>query len=252
MSGSADSQSYCRVLRDPSEIAIAARAANERGLSLSPDPRKAWDNMIALDLITKHAAREEPVADLGCRSGILLTWLYELGFCCLYGCDVRRPFPPLKAALRGGLWRTASQGLRMFISTRRRLVQRPVEATGFPSEAFAAAACISVIEHGVDTGRFLKEAARLLRPRGVLFVSTDYWPDKIDLGQAKLFEESRGFDRIFSRSEIESLLSEAAKHGLELIQDPSLEVREPTIVDDRAAYTSLALGFVRKPESSAK
>src|SRR5262249_42233588 len=38
---------------------------------------------------------------------------------------------------------------------------------------------ISTIEHGVEVGQFLAEARRLLRPGGLLFVTTDYWEERL-------------------------------------------------------------------------
>jgi SAM-dependent methyltransferase len=240
---------YCRVLRDAREIDVAVAAARQRGLCASPDTSKSWDNMIAVELITTYAGRYEPIADLGCRSGILLTWLHQLGFRRLYGCDVRLPFPPVKKAVEMGLWRTAWEGLRMYANSRRSLVRRPVEATGLPSDAFAAVACMSVIEHGVDTGQFFAEAARLLRPGGVLFLSTDYWPEKIDLRPSKLFRGAPGFDRIFSAREIEALRAMAAANRFRPLEALDLEAGERLVHDGRASYTFIALAFALDPGS---
>jgi len=50
-----------------------------------------------------------------------------------------------------------------------------IENTHFRDGCFAFIACLSVVEHGVDVGAFLREAARLLVKGGHLFISTDYW-----------------------------------------------------------------------------
>jgi SAM-dependent methyltransferase len=136
----------------------------------------------------------------------------------------------------------------MYAATWRRLARRPAEATRFPGSTFAALACVSVIEHGVDKDEFFAEAARLLRPGGVLFVSTDYWPQKIDVGASKLFEQSRGFDEIFSLEEIHSLVIKAADHGLYLLEELDLGADDRMIRDGRAAYTFLALAFTLEPD----
>jgi len=52
--------------------------------------------------------------------------------------------------------------------------------TSFPERSFAAIASLSVVEHGVDLDAYLAEAARILRPGGLLFTSTDYWCEPID------------------------------------------------------------------------
>jgi SAM-dependent methyltransferase len=88
-----------------------------------------------------------------------------------------------------------------------------VLSAGCADESFEAVTAVSTIEHGIEVERFLNEAARILKPNGLLCISTDYWPDKIDT------EELRAFDSrwsIFSAAEIQSLVRIAEKCGLVL------------------------------------
>src|SRR5262249_35847684 len=71
---------------------------------------------------------------------------------------------------------------------------------------------LSVIEHGYAQGRLLALADRLLAPGGLLCLTTDYHEEAVPVP-----DDFRVFGlpyRIFSRSDIESLLSDAEAAGL--------------------------------------
>ena len=104
---------------------------------------------------------------------------------------------------------------------------------------------MSVVEHGVDTAAFFAEVARILRPGGLLMLSTDYWPEKIDVGALRRFAEARADDRIFDRDELDALCGEAAQAGLRLDGDPDLAAQEAPITSDGFRYTFALLGFRR-------
>lgn len=237
---------FSRILRFQSEISAAEDESEQLGLSPSPDLRKYWDNMLAIQAIEAAGVQHhDPIVDLGCRSGILLTWLHELGYRSLHGCDLRMPSPPLRAAARTRLWRTAGAGLSMYARNRTRMRRSPVEVTGFPSSRFAAAACMSVIEHGVDTAAFFRECARILRPGGLLIVSTDYWPEKINVGSLRRFAAAGADDCIFDRTELEALCRQAVHAGLQLDSDVDLSAHEALITSDGFRYTFALLAFRR-------
>ena len=238
---------FCRVLTSQDDVRAAQSEAQRAGLCAVPETSKHWDNLIAVQAIREAGiAPDEPIVDLGCRSGIMLTWLHQLGYRKLYGCDLRRPFPPLKAAFRRRQWRTVGAGLRMYAAHRSRFQRSAVERTTFPGGTFAAVTCMSVIEHGVDTGAFFEEAARLLRPGGLLVLSTDYWPEGLDLGELKRFDEARGNDRVFDREQVLDLCHTAGRHGLNLLGDPQLDVAEPTIESEGFRYTFITLVLRRE------
>jgi SAM-dependent methyltransferase len=223
------------VLRNRSTLVEAAEEARRRGLPPATDYRKHWDNLLAVDALEGTTG---PVVDLGCRSGQLLMWLYHLGRRELYGCDLKRPWPPAKKALQQGQLRTASAAARMYLANRRNMRQAPAESTGFPTGAFGAVASMSVIEHHVDIPRFFAEATRLLRPGGRLVLSTDFWPDG--------GETESGV--IFSSADVERLLAEAESAGFEAPARPlDLDGPERVIRD----YTFLFLAFDKPAEAAA-
>jgi SAM-dependent methyltransferase len=234
------------VLRSPDEVEVAVEAARAMGLAPNPVQIKSWDNVLALRMIASlDLGREEPIADLGCRSGILLTWLDQLEFRRLYGCDLRRPAPPLRTALKGRLWRTVVASGAAYLRHRRRMVTASVENTGFPGSSFAVVTSMSVIEHGVDLPRFFAEAARLLRPSGVLIVSTDYWPTSIDVGPLRRFEVSHGADLVFDREGVERLCELARAAGLVGPASLDLDAGQPVVSSSGFNYTFLLLAFRR-------
>ncbi len=237
----------CRVLTSQDDVREAQNQARRAGLCAVPETSKHWDNLIAVEAIRGAGiSPDEPIVDLGCRSGIILTWLHQLGYRNLYGCDLRKPFPPVKAALGQLQWRTAAAGLQTYVRNRSRFRKSPVEHTPFQDEAFAAVTCMSVIEHGVDIDAFLNEAARLLRPGGLLVISTDYWPDGLDLGALKRFDESRGNDRVLDREQVLELCRTAERCGLNLLGDPRLDADDAVIESAGFRYTFITLAFRRE------
>jgi SAM-dependent methyltransferase len=216
------------LLRHRSTLAEAAEEARRRGLPPATDYRKHWDNLLAVDALAQTTG---PVADLGCRSGQLLMWLYHLGRRELYGCDLRRPWPPAKKALQQGQFRTAAAALRMYLASARNMRRARAESTGFPTGTFGAVTSMSVIEHYVDTPMFFAEAMRLLRPGGRLVVSTDFWPDG--------GETESGV--IFSTADVERLLVEAESAGFEAPTRPlDIDGRPERVIEN---YTFLFLVF---------
>jgi SAM-dependent methyltransferase len=235
------------VLRSQEEILAAQRRAHSLRLCEVPDERKSWDNIYAVEAIrTMGHGANDPIADLGCRSGITLTWLDQLGYRQLYGCDLRGPFPPVRSAIARRKPRTAACGIRMYARNRQRMCVAPVEETPFPDGRFAAVTAMSVIEHGVDTTRFFAEAARLLRPGGLLILSTDYWPCKVATQGLRCFPKARGVDRVYTRRDIEELVAEARRSHLQPREEFDLEAGEPVIESDGLRYTFLALSFLRE------
>lgn len=237
------------VLRSVDEVEAAQVAVRRLGLVPNPHSIKSWDNLLAVRLIAGlDLKRDDPVVDLGSRSGILLTWLSQLGYRNLSGCDLQTPFPPLRSALKAGLWRTAALGGAAYVRNHRRMFKAPVENTGLPSHRYAVVTSMSVIEHGVDLPRFFSEAARLLRPGGTLVVSTDYWPTLIDIGSLRRVAASHGPDRIFDRDAVIRLCDVARTADFVVPSNLDLDAGEPVVDFSGFRYTFLLLAFHRGAE----
>ncbi|MGN6523730.1 MAG: class I SAM-dependent methyltransferase [Actinomycetes bacterium] len=124
-----------------------------------------------------------------------------------------------------------------------------VTATGLPDGSLDAITCMSVIEHGVPIEAFLRESARVLRPGGIVCVSTDYDQDPPETdGRTAYGSEVR----IFGPQEIRELLASAEGCGLELVGDlstsDSLSHRERPVHWKRVGldYTFILLTFRRR------
>lgn len=232
------------VLQTGNEVAQAEERARRLGLARPPVRAKYWDNLLAVDAM--RGLKHEPVVDLGCRSGIILTWLHQLGFDHLAGCDLRAPWPPVRGSLRRGRLRDALAGASMYARHRSRMRRAPVEATGFPDAHFAAATSMSVIEHSVPLEAFFAEAFRILRPGALLVISTDYWPEGVATLGGQWNDRA---DIIFDRSGIESVLETARGAGF-LTPTPSLEVTDPVVRWAGRAYTFVYFTF-HKPGTAS-
>lgn len=123
-----------------------------------------------------------------------------------------------------------------------------VTATGLPDGSLDAITCMSVIEHGVPIEAFLRESARVLRPGGVLCLSTDYDQEPPDTtGRTAYGSEVK----IFAPEDVRELVATAERVGLELVGDLStsdaLSHEERPVHWDRVGldYTFLLLTFCR-------
>lgn len=85
--------------------------------------------------------------------------------------------------------------------------------TPFEDGKFNYITCLSVIEHEVDFKKLAQECSRLLAPGGKLFVSFDFWPEKVDTKGHKLF----GLNwNILDELDVVDLISEMAGQFLQL------------------------------------
>jgi SAM-dependent methyltransferase len=143
------------VLQDDNEWRDAAAQARMRGLPLHRDLPKNWDTLGAAATVLARCGPSARVLDAGAaRYSTLLVWLYLYGLRDLVGINLefRRPVRHGSVVFEPG----------------------DVTATNFDAGSFDAVTCLSVIEHGVPLAEFFAEAARMLRPGGVLVISTDY------------------------------------------------------------------------------
>jgi SAM-dependent methyltransferase len=214
------------VLSRAADWQAAVRECRRLHLPLHHDRPKNWDALGAVATVLAECGPQARVLDAGsARYSSVLPWLRLYGLADLvgnnleFGDDVRRD---------GVVFRYGD-----------------VTATDFPDGRFDAITCMSVIEHGVPVEAFLAESARLLRPGGVLVVSTDYDAEPPDTSGVIMYGQPV---HIFSPDEIRGLVKLAAGHGLDLLGDLALEHAERPVHWKRTGldYTFIRLAFRRR------
>ncbi|MFB9376649.1 glycosyltransferase [Kineococcus gynurae] len=192
------------VLQGQEEVAAALAQARRLHLPAHPDTPKNWDALGAVAAVLTLAddgSRRARVLDAGsARYSPVLPWLR------LYGLGGE------PGALAGINLEFGDPVHRDGVEFRR----GDVTATGLPDGSLDAITCMSVIEHGVPLVPFLTESARVLRPGGVLVVSTDYDADPPDTTGVTAYGAPV---HIFSPAEIRGFVADAAAVGLELVGD---------------------------------
>jgi SAM-dependent methyltransferase len=213
------------VLRTADAWRAAVAQCRRLRLPLHHDRPKNWDALGAVATVLDGCGAAARVLDAGsARYSSVLPWLRLYGLTDLvgnnleFGADVRR---------EGVLFRYGD-----------------ITATDFPDGRFDAVTCMSVVEHGVPVEAFLAETARILRPGGVLVLSTDYDADPPDTTGITMYGQPV---HIFSPAQIRALVAQAGRHGLALLGDLALDHPERPVHWARTGldYTFIRLSFVR-------
>jgi SAM-dependent methyltransferase len=214
------------VLRDRAAWEACVAECRRLRLPLHHDRPKNWDALGAVATVLDLVGDRSAVLDAGsARYSPVLAWLRLYGLTDLvgdnleFGADVRRD---------GVLFRYGD-----------------ITATDFPDGRFDAITCLSVIEHGVPVRAFLAEVARILRPGGVLVVSTDYDQAPPDTSGITMYGRPV---RIFSPADIRALVADAADAGLDLLGQLMLDHAERPVHWARTGldYTFMRLAFRRR------
>jgi SAM-dependent methyltransferase len=195
------------------------------GLPHHPDLPKNWDSLAALSCILKRTGRGAVILDAGSELySVILPWL------CLYGYHHLR-------------------GINLvFDSVIRRgpiiYEYGDITATRFQDEVFDAVTCLSVIEHGVDVTAYFREMSRVLKPKGLLITSVDYFESPID---AKGKEAYGGPVHIFSGEEVLGALRIANAHGFVATGPLDLSCEERPVTWSRVGlqYTFLVFAMAK-------
>jgi SAM-dependent methyltransferase len=213
------------VLMTRDEVDRAARTVRECGLPEYAFAARNWDSLAAFGAVTARSQTGARILDIGGsdESGIA-SWLWLAGYV-----DVWCVQPSLRTAFR---------------HADLRYVPGHPTSTPFAAATIDAITCLSTVEHGVDLERYFAEAARLLRPGGVLVTSTDYFPEPTDTRGAR----ANGTDvKVFTRPEVEAALMLAARHGLRPSGPVPLDADEKPVHWDRAGldYTFVVFTLIK-------
>ncbi|BAU11497.1 cyclopropane-fatty-acyl-phospholipid synthase [Leptolyngbya sp. NIES-3755] len=213
-----------QVLQNWQEVETATQALQQSNLPTHITVQKNWDQWLLAQLLQAHSIdRQSKILDLGCGDCCTLEFLSALGFCNLHGIDLQV--------------KTESSTYRLY--------EGDITATSFPDSSIDVAVSISVIEHGVDLDAFFREAYRILKPGGLLFVTTDYWQSKLSIDDSI---QPFGLSwTVFSNAEIENAIRLAKSHGFLVPENHEIPACTDTPVSwYQQDYTFLALTF-QKP-----
>ncbi len=194
-------------LKTRAEWEAAVRELRRLGLPVHYDAPKNWDTLAALRAVLRYTEPTDPVLDAGAALySTILPSLWRYGYQRLVGCNLE-------------FGRRVRRGPAEFRYA-------DLTATDFADASFGAITCLSVIEHGVDLTAYFKEAARLLRPGGVLVTSTDYFSEPIDTTGLTAYGQPV---RIFTPEEITEAVEIARGFGLEPTGELDLSCVERTV-----------------------
>ena len=180
------------------------------------DILKSWDVLETLEFIRSHVKPTEPILDIGCYASEIIIALCKLGYTNLIGVD-----------LNSGI-------LQMPYRNIIRYEKADFKRTAFQSASFKAITSISVIEHDFDGESLLKEVSRLLLPDGYFVASFDYWPERIDTTNIKIFNMDW---KIFSENDVIEFVRLANVYGLCPVGMLSYKTQECPIECEGKRYT---------------
>lgn len=161
------------ILRNEAEIEKASLWLDDNALPRHSTRAKNWD-LYHLSIAVRHLERSARIADLGCEGMCALNLLAAMGFRDIYGVDLSVDWRSRMGQLKSMIRYSAPEiPFHMY--------KRDILNSGFPDGYFDFASCISVIEHGIDAGAFFAEMRRILAPGAGLFVTADYWPERIEV-----------------------------------------------------------------------
>lgn len=198
-----------RVLQNWEEIGSAHKFLALNDLPRHGSAEKCWDLRLLYDIV-EPLPRTAKIIDLGCSGVHTLKFLYALGFQNLTGVDLKPAVTDrINQVLRMWRGRTLTRPFKLY--------RRDITQTRFPQKTFDLATCVSVIEHGLDFEKFLIESSRILKPGGLLFVTADYWQEKIDIS-GDPGEYGLAWN-ILCKKDIEDIIELAGRFEFELYED---------------------------------
>lgn len=225
------------VLQDWADIGVATRYLGERELPKHESAEKNWD-FYHLCQLADELDRDSQIVDLGCGDGFTLRLLAAMGFRNGLGLDLS-----ISGIARLRQWVKMWRG--KMVRPPYRLRQGDLTRTGLSDGSIDLATCVSVIEHGVDLSAFLRESSRILKPGGLLFVTTDYWQEHIEFDLEKLPYNLSW--KIFSQKAIEDFLELSHDFGFELYEEMGVPAcGERCAYWNRQDYTFINLVLKKK------
>lgn len=240
-----------RILRDQTQISLARASLREAGLDTSrgwrramyslawrirfrcaPQPvafNKSWDVWTIYNTVLSHAPdRQTQIYEVGSFNSEIPLVLWQAGYRRIRAVD----FNPMGRAIR-------------WYGNRIEFRQENFYESDLPSQSVGVMTALSVIEHGYNQSKLVAAAERLLKPGGLLLLTTDYREEGV-----KIPEDFRAFGlpyRIFSRADLESLVSDASQAGFDMIGSAEWEASEYPIEWENWRFTFAFVGLRKRP-----
>jgi len=206
-----------RVLKDAEQIAAARRRLRDLGCDLSRgwrgrmfqlryvlryppriprlELRKSWDVLTMLEHIKAcKPDRQAVIYDVGSMNSEIPLALWASGYRNIYAADLN----PLGRTIT---W--YGNGIRFR--------REDFYETTLPGGSVDVITALSSLEHGYQQERFLQTAHRILRPNGLVVLTTDFRSEKLSVPE---FLRPYGLSYlVFSRTEILNLIEAAGRFG---------------------------------------
>ena len=214
-------------LKTKAEVQEAIAEALRLQLPLHADPPKTWDSLGALYEILTRTTPHSRILDAGAEwYSRLLPWLSLYGYRNLIGNNLT--------------FDKGSQRREGPISYE----YGDITQTTYEDSSFDAVTCLSVVEHGVDWSSYFREMRRIIKPGGLLVMSTDYFESATDPKGQSAFGVPI---HIFTREEMVLTFQLAEDFGFELTGDVDLECRERAIRWEEfdLSYTFIIFSMLR-------
>lgn len=216
-----------RALMTQDEVRRAVEETHRLLLPLHPDAPKNWDSLGALAAVLDRTTRDARIFDAGAETySRLLPWLELYGYRDLTGGNlIFHPESPVK------------QGRITYEHC-------DVTRTHYAAASFDAVTCLSVLEHGVDCDAFFSEMARIVKPGGLIVISTDYFEQPVDTGGRQAYGAPV---RVFDRRGLLRMFSIATAHGFQLTADVDLSTKDRVVTWSEFAlsYTFIVFAMTR-------
>jgi SAM-dependent methyltransferase len=215
------------ILQSKDEYKYYTNLVNELQLVGHHDPQKNWDSLKAFLNIITRVSKNSPLLDAGSSGdSAILRWLAQFGYENLYACDVR-------------------DKSKKYQTGRVKFSLQDLANTNYPAGSFSAVTCISVIEHGVNFYNFFSEMKRIIRPGGLLLISTDYWSQSIDTTGIFPYGLEFGQMKVLQNDDLVNILTIASHLGFSINNRFGLRTGEKAVRWERVdrEYTFVFMCF---------
>jgi len=197
---------------------LEEKRSRMKRLLLSPkvgDILKSWDLELAISEIKKTYAIDAQIVDFGAYGSEIPWCLERLGYKNIHGVDLN---PEILNYPKSSI----------------KWVVDDYYKSNFEDNSVDCITAISVIEHGYDPDKLIKEAHRILKTTGKFILSFDYWPTKIDTSNLYIFDMTW---TILSKEELETLVDLARDYGFQLLHEEGELPTVPAISYNNRNYT---------------